>query len=189
MAGATVPTSTEAEHVDNAQRTRPIFYANDSARDMVLHSPLWEFWYSADGALEVVSHACEICCGYEAKHFYRNSRFMEAILLEEHLPLWHGLWRKMDEGENYACAEFQIRLPDSKKRWMKFEASRDLDADGCDCGILIHREHKVCCCTTIIVLSRIKDYWVIVNILNRYGDLLRINTAVFRCRTDNHILE
>ena len=135
MAGATVPTSTEAEHVDNSQRTRPIFYANDSARDMVLHSPLWEFWYSADGALEVVSNACEICCGYEAKHFYRNSRFMEAILIEEHLPLWHGLWRKMDEGENYACAEFQIRLPDSKKRWMKFEASRASDADGCDCGI------------------------------------------------------
>ena len=98
MAGATVPTNTEAEHVDNSQRNRPIFYANDSARDMVLHSPLWEFWYSADGVLEVVSNACEICCGYEAKHFYRNSRFMEAIIIEEHLPLWHGLWRKMDEG-------------------------------------------------------------------------------------------
>lgn len=132
MAGATVPTSAEAE---NSCATQSIFSANDSARDMILNSPLWEFWYSADGALEVVSNACETCCGYEAKHFYRNPRFMEAILIEEHLPLWHGLWRKINDGENYASAEFQIRLPDSKKRWMKFEASRALDANGCYCGI------------------------------------------------------
>ncbi|SHJ57906.1 putative bifunctional diguanylate cyclase/phosphodiesterase [Halodesulfovibrio aestuarii] len=132
MAGATVPTNTA---VKDGQHSRPIFSANASARDMVLHSPLWEFWYSADGTLEVVSNVCELCCGYEAKHFYRNSRFMEAILIEEHLPLWHGLWRKLNEGEVYASAEFQIRLPDSKKRWMKFEASRAMDCHGCYCGI------------------------------------------------------
>ncbi|WP_066854497.1 sensor domain-containing protein [Halodesulfovibrio spirochaetisodalis] len=132
MAGKTDKTAVPSP-ITSKTAQRASFH--DFTSDMVLHSPLWEFWYAADGALKVVSNACETCCGYEAEHFYRNPRFMEAIIVEEHLSLWNGVWCKLHNGEHYACAEFQIRLPDSKKRWMKFEANRAVDSQGCHCGI------------------------------------------------------
>ncbi|SIO39837.1 putative bifunctional diguanylate cyclase/phosphodiesterase [Halodesulfovibrio marinisediminis] len=186
MAGATVPTSTEPEKTERTRQTKSIFSANDSARDMVLYSPLWEFWYSADGTLEVVSNACETCCGYEAKHFYRNSRFMEAILIEEHLPLWYGLWRKLDEGENYATAEFQIRLPDSKKRWMKFEASRALDSDGCYCGIRAFCHDITSHRSVVQQLMHFTWHDSLTKLPNRSKCIEKIKKAISRAQATGH---
>ncbi|MCT4628090.1 bifunctional diguanylate cyclase/phosphodiesterase [Halodesulfovibrio sp.] len=135
MAGDTATANKKTSGKQSIEPRCQLFSSKDSMQTMILNSPLWEFWYAADGTLEVVSNACEACCGYEAEHFYRNPRFMEAILVEDHLPLWKTLWRKLNDGDEYACAEFQIRLPNGEKKWKKFEASRAVDAQGCYCGV------------------------------------------------------
>ncbi|MCG8531855.1 MAG: EAL domain-containing protein [Desulfovibrionales bacterium] len=129
---ADAPTSAKST---TPHRAAKIFPLESAARELAVQSPLWEFWYAPDGTLEVVSESCERCCGYEPAHFYTNSRFMEAIMLEEYLSKWHTAWEDLHGGASYVSTEFQIRLPDGKKRWIQFEGIRAEDAKKKFCGI------------------------------------------------------
>lgn len=184
MAGATVPQKVKSntEHSDEKEPLS-IFAPDSTALTMVQHSPLWEFWYSADGKLELISDACTTICGYEPKHFYRNSRFMEAIIAEEHLPVWHSLWANLRDNEPYVEAEFQLRLPDGKKRWMQFEATNVYSSTGARIGIRAFCNDITKYKTIFQQLKHITWYDNLTQLPNRSRCLEKINSAIARSTT------
>ncbi len=90
----------------------------------------WEVWFGPDGAIEFVSDACERVCGYTADNFYRNPDFFSAIMHESDLPIWRKLQGMMTGGARTGEAEFRLRTPDGRERWIQYIIRRVECADG-----------------------------------------------------------
>lgn len=89
----------------------------------------WEVWVGPDGAMEFVSAACERVCGYGPEHFYRNPDFFAAIMHDADLPIWHKLQAMMQGGARVGEAEFRLRTPDGRERWIQYIVRRAEDAE------------------------------------------------------------
>jgi diguanylate cyclase (GGDEF)-like protein/PAS domain S-box-containing protein len=90
----------------------------------------WEVWQGPDGRMEFVSDACERVCGYDAEHFYRNPDFFSAIMHEADIPIWRKLQGMMQGGARAGEAEFRLRTPDGRERWIQYLVRRVEDENG-----------------------------------------------------------
>ncbi|UZP66601.1 EAL domain-containing protein [Desulfovibrio mangrovi] len=89
----------------------------------------WEVWQGPDGRMEFISDACERICGYSAESFYRNPDFFSAIMHEADIPIWRKLQAMMQGGARAGEAEFRLRTPDGRERWIHYLVRR-VENDG-----------------------------------------------------------
>ncbi len=90
----------------------------------------WEIWSTPDGQMEFVSNACERICGYPPESFYRNPDFFAAIMHEADLPAWRRVQAVMRSGAPGGEAEFRVRTPDGRERWIHYVVRRAESPDG-----------------------------------------------------------
>lgn len=90
----------------------------------------WEIWVGPSGNMEFISDACERVCGFSPDYFYKNPDFFAAIMHEADIPIWRKLQAMMSGGARVGEAEFRLRTPDGRERWIQYLVRRAEGADG-----------------------------------------------------------